>query len=329
MRSMQDVAAVHRAPMARPWAGRMLLALVLLFGAAASARAQWVTAEVVAPGVEYRVFDSAAVGGPVSVHVWLPPAYAAQPGRRFPVLYWLHGSGGGLDGIPVMAQRVGQAVAQGLLPPLVVVFPNGLPNGMWSDAAGVFQPVESMLVGDLMAFIDTRYRTIPHRSARLLDGFSMGGYGAARLGFEYRHRFAGFSMIGAGPLQLDFLEDSPEFAPLPLRIELLNAVWGGDPARYLAQHPWTLAGLHGASLPVGFGIRQIIGTADSMLRTNRDFRQRLIDLGLGHAYVELPGVGHNMVAVMNAMGEEFWRFHREALAGAEPVFGDGFESPLP
>lgn len=301
----------------------------MLLGLPVLAHAQWITAPVVAPGVEHRVFDSPAVGGPVSVHVWLPPAYAAQPGRRFPVLYWLHGSGGGLDGITVMAQRVGQAVAQGLLPPLVVVFPNGLPNGMWSDAAGVHQPVEGMLVEDLLPWIDAQYRTIPSRAARVLDGFSMGGYGAARLGFEYRDRFAGFSMIGAGPLQLDFLEDSPEFAPLPLRIELLNVVWGGDPSRYLAQHPWTLAGLHGASLPAGFGIRQIIGTADSMLRTNRDFRQRLLDLGLAHAYVELPGVGHNMVAVMNAMGDEFWRFHRETLVGAEPVFADSFESSSP
>lgn len=55
----------------------------------------WVTPAVSAPGVQRVVFRSAAVGGDVSYHVYLPPAYAAEPTRRFPVMFWLHGSGGG------------------------------------------------------------------------------------------------------------------------------------------------------------------------------------------------------------------------------------------
>ncbi len=302
----------------------VLLAGSLLLLAPAAAQ-QWVTEPVSAPGVEYHVFDSAAVGEPVSFHVYLPPEYAAEPARRFPVLYWLHGANGVLSGIEPMSQRIGLAIANGRLPPLIVVFPNGLPYGMWVDAASGLQPVESMLVDDLVAHVDARFRSIPSRAGRMLDGFSMGGYGASRLGLRHWQRFAGFSMIGSGPLQLDFLEDSPEFLPIELRRLILERVYGDDPEIFAAQSPLTLAALHGPELPTGYPIRQIIGADDAMLRTNREFRDHLSALGIAQEFIELPGVGHNMVQVMNAMGPEFWRFHRETLAGAETVFADGFE----
>jgi pimeloyl-ACP methyl ester carboxylesterase len=197
---------------------------------------------------------------------------------------------------------------------------------MWVDAASGLQPVESMLVHDLVAHVDANFRSIPTPAARMLDGFSMGGYGAARLGLRYWPCFAGFSMNGAGPLQLDFLEDSPEFAPLPLRQQILAQVYGNDPEIFAAQSPLMLASLHGPDLPSGYPIRQIIGLEDSMLRTNREFRDHLAVLGISQEFVELPGVEHNMAQIMNAMGPEFWRFYRETLAGAERVFADGFEA---
>ena len=303
----------------------VLLTGWLLFLAPAAAQ-QWVTEAVSAPSVEYQVFQSAAVGGPVSFHVYLPPQYAAEPARRFPVLYWLHGANGVLGGIEPMAQRIGLAIANGHLPPLIVVFPNGLPYGMWVDAASGLQPVESMLVNDLVAHVDAHFRSIPSGAGRMLDGFSMGGYGAARLGLRYWQRFAGFSMNGAGPLQLDFLEDSPEFLPIELRRLILERVYGEDPEIFAAESPLMLAALHGPDVPCGYPIRQIIGTEDSMLRTNREFRDHLSGLAVEQQLIELPGVGHNMLQIINAMGSDFWRFHRETLAGAERVFADDFET---
>jgi len=303
----------------------LLLAGWLLLPGPAAAQ-QWVTDPVAAPGVQYRVFDSAAVGGPVSFHVYLPPQYVAEPARRFPVLYWLHGANGVLGGIEPISQRIELAIANGHLPPLIVVFPNGLPFGMWVDAASGLQPVESMLVSDLVAHVDANFRSIATPAGRMLDGFSMGGYGAARLGLRYWPCFAGFSMNGAGPLQLDFLEDSPEFAPLPLRQQILAQVYGNDPEIFAAQSPLMLASLHGPDLPSGYPIRQIIGTEDSMLRTNREFREHLAALGVAQQFVELPGVGHNMLQIISAMGPEFWRFYRETLVGADGIFADGFEA---
>lgn len=59
-----------------------------------------VTEALNAVNVERILFYSDSVGGPVSAHVYLPDAYRTDPSRRFPVLYWLHGAGSGIRGIP-------------------------------------------------------------------------------------------------------------------------------------------------------------------------------------------------------------------------------------
>lgn len=286
----------------------------------------WVTPAVQAPGVEYRVFASAAVGGNVSYHVWLPPQYASDPERRFPVLIWLHGSGGGLAGIAPLAGVFDAAVRNGQLPPLIVVFPNGLPDGMWCDAASGLQPVESMLMNDLIPEIDGRYRTLPGPQARIVEGFSMGGYGAARLGFKYRERFAGFSLLGAGPMQLDFLAEGNNLVPLAERIRILNLVYGGSTAIFEAQSPWRIAEGLASSWPAGVPIRIAIGAQDPTVPANRAFRDHLVSLGIARRYTEVPGVGHSTIPLIDGLGDAFFAFHREALQYADRLHADGFES---
>lgn len=145
----------------------------------------WVTRAMAAPRVTHDVFASASVKGDVSYHLYRPASYETDTNRRFPVVYWLHGSGAGLPGIPSIAKRFDEAITSGKIPPCMVVFVNGLEMGMYVDWADGSAPVESMIIRDLLPHIDTTYRTRAESQGRLLDGFSMGGYGAARLGFKY------------------------------------------------------------------------------------------------------------------------------------------------
>jgi len=71
----------------------------------------WVTPAVTAPGVSQQVFYSAAVGASVSYHIYRPPANIAQPERRFPVLYWLHGASSVLTGIATVSGIFNSAIA--------------------------------------------------------------------------------------------------------------------------------------------------------------------------------------------------------------------------
>jgi enterochelin esterase-like enzyme len=287
----------------------------------------WVTEQVTAPRLEYRVFHSAAVGGSVSYHVLVPADYASSPTRRYPVIVYLHGSNSPTEGIAPMSMAYRQAMDSGLLPPALVVFPNGLPLGMWCDSVSGLQPVESMVVLDLLAEIDFAWRTLPGPRARLVEGFSMGGYGAARLGLRWPTLFGAASALGAGPMQLDFLVNDPNLQPLELRQRLLAEVYGNQLSEFELRSPWRIAEAAVAELPVTFRLRQWIGSADFTVHYNRLFHEHLVSLGLAHDWREIPGVGHSMTAILSATGPEFWRFHQAALADAALVQRDGFESP--
>ena len=128
----------------------------------------------------------------------LPAAYDREPQRRFPVVYWLHGSGGGLSGIPPLAAHFDAAIEAGKTPPFLVVFVNGLINGMYVDWRDGSVPLETVIIKELVPHIDATFRTIATREGRMLDGFSLGGYGAARLGFKHPELFRAVSMLVRG-----------------------------------------------------------------------------------------------------------------------------------
>lgn len=281
-------------------------------GAETGDAGRWVTVEVSAPGLSRRIIDSAAVGAPASYHVLLPPGYADEPSRRFPVLYWLHGTGGGLAGLPRVAGRFDAAMRAGDLPPMIVVFPYGLPSGMWVDSKDGSSRVESLLIGDLIPHVDACYRSLAAREGRILEGYSMGGYGVARLGLRHPRLFAGVLMLAAGPLQRELYE-TPR-ASAAERARLMQQVYGDDMDFFRQQSPWQLAERAvsvGAPLP---RLRLIVGTGDETYPANQAFHQHLTRLGIEHEYVELPGVGHSLPAVWAALGVASWGFYAEVLA---------------
>jgi enterochelin esterase-like enzyme len=276
---------------------------------------EWVTAAVNAVNVQRILFHSEAIGREVSAHVYLPDAYATDPSRRFPVLYWLHGGGGSVtQGIPFLADFFHQGMARGDMESTIVVFPNGLPMGMWVDSKDFRQPMETILMKELVPHVDQRFRTVGAREGRVIEGFSMGGYGAARLGFKYPETFGGISILGAGPLQLDFLGEGPR-SSLARRQELLEVVYGGSLEYFQAQSPWRLAEALAENDPPGPGVpvRLVVGEQDELLEINRRFHQHLRTLGIPHDYRELPGVGHSPPATFQAMGPDHWAFYRQVF----------------
>ncbi|MFQ5463919.1 MAG: alpha/beta hydrolase, partial [Phycisphaerae bacterium] len=193
----------------------------------------------------------------MSYQVYTPQAYDKEKDRRFPVLYWLHGSGGSGRGIRPLARRFGDAIAEGKIAPMLLVFPNGLPNGMWCDSKDGRTPVETLLIKELIPDVDAHFRTIGSRAGRMIEGFSMGGYGAARLGFKYPDLFKAVSILGGGPMQREF-KKTPRANP-QARQWLLQNVYGGDHQYFQGQSAWTLAQSHAAALRGDIAIRQIVG----------------------------------------------------------------------
>lgn len=272
---------------------------------------EWVTPKIEAPRVSYHSFESRAAGARVSYHLYMPAGYAVDGQRRYPVVYWLHGSGGGLRGIRPLAQLVDDAIEAGRVPPFLMVFVNGLRLGMYVDWKDGSVPLETLITRDLLPHIDANYRTIATREGRLLDGFSMGGYGAARLGFKFPELFGSVSIVGAGPLQ-NTLTQAPR-ASGKTAADVMREVYGNDPAHFIAVSPRQLAWENAARLKERSRVRLVIGDRDNTFSNNRDFHEHLVGLGIPHDWIIVEGIGHDPLRILQALGDQHWAFYREAF----------------
>ena len=124
------------------------------------------------------------------VTVYLPPGYAADQARRFPVVYLLHGYGGRNDTFTARLASLQEsgdrlAAAQGFSSAIVVT-PSAfsLHKGSMYSNSPTTGDWERFIADDLVAYIDGHYRTLPTRMSRGLAGHSMGGYGALRIGMK-------------------------------------------------------------------------------------------------------------------------------------------------
>ena len=277
----------------------------------------WVTAPVDAPRVAFRTFDSRAAAGKVSYHAYTPAAYD-EPDVRLPVLYWLHGTGGGTAGIRPLAEHFGDAMRTGRIPPMIVVFVNGLPARLWADSKDGASPVETVFITELVPDVDRSYRTIAARDGRIVEGFSMGGYGAARLGFKHPDIFAGISILAGGPFDLELR--GPRARDPQMREALLRDVCGGDLGYFREISPLTIARTAAATLRERqTTIRHAVGDRDTTRDLNRGFHELMTEFGIPHEYLEVPNVGHDPRAVLAALAADEGAFYRRALGIAAPA----------
>ncbi|MER5629018.1 alpha/beta hydrolase [Streptomyces nitrosporeus] len=161
---------------------------------------------------------SAEVTGPHRIRVFLPSGYAADPGRRWPVTYFLHGGPGTVDDVAaVPALRSDD---------MITVVPDGGRKGWYADwvmqntALGAAD-WETFHLEQVVPFIDANLRTVPDRAHRAVSGLSMGGSGALHYAEARPDLFGHVAALSGG---LDF--SMAEFRAAVLATELnLPGAW--------------------------------------------------------------------------------------------------------
>jgi endo-1,4-beta-xylanase len=268
----------------------------------AAAPAQWLREKIEAKNSHYKMFRSATIDSDVSYLIYLPAEYEQKADQRFPVMYWLHGIGGSQAGVPRFVERMDAAIAAGKIPAMLIVFVNGIRDSFYCDDAENKVPVESVIVKDLVPHIDATYRTVAKREGRLIEGFSMGGFGAAHLGFKHPELFGSVSMIDAALLDVRSMQNR--------HAALYQRIFAGEEARFEAEHPRTLAQQNAESIRGNTAIRFAVG---ALLGGNEALRDELKRLDIAHDYDRFD-VGHNHAAIYENLGEKNWEFYRRALA---------------
>lgn len=187
-----------------------------------------------------------------TVLVMLPPSYARQPGRRYPVVYALHGYSIGTEqwtGEIHALETAANAYAKGV-PDMIIVFPDSKTahNGSMYSSSVTTGDFETFVARDLVAYIDRHYRTIAVRTSRGLAGHSMGGYGTARIGMRHADVFGALYLmspccLSARPVdlsdpamasQLESVTSAADAAKLPFyaRAQFASAAaWSPNPRK--------------------------------------------------------------------------------------------------
>lgn len=268
---------------------------------------EWLDPDHTTPsGTSYETFQSKSLGAAVSCLVYLPPDYE-QGAKRYPVIYWLHGLGGTQRGAAtIFVSRFDVAVRSGSVSPAMVVCVNGMVNSFYNDWVDGTRPVESVIIKDLIPHIDGTYRTVARREGRVIQGYSMGGYGAGHLGFKYPELF-GTVIIDAGALFSEMARSTSAMAPI------FKGAWGDDVARFKAEHPAQLARKNAERLRGKTKIRIGVGDQDMLLVRNRELHELLDQLEIAHEWELVAGVSHNSAKYYEKLGSQAFAIHCRAF----------------
>lgn len=258
------------------------------------------------PLTKYKTFYSATTGTEVSYLIYLPPDYEKATAARYPVIYWAHGIGSSqrVGASCGLVTRMDAGIRTGTVSPLIIVFLNGMRDSWYIDTADGKKPVESVIIKDLIPHIDKTYRTIATRSGRAIEGFSMGGFGAAHLGFKFPEVFGTVSILSG--------------AMLPATTAGKFTAFGTDQEFFAANSARKLIERNAEAIRGWTRIRIVAGDADRAVNIGpRQFHQIVESLNIPHEWILLPGVTHDVRMVYEALGDRTEKFYAAAFQSAK------------
>ena len=264
----------------------------------------WVTSPVpeLPANVTHHTFTSASMKRDVGYCLYLPPGYAKDEKRRYPVIYHLHGAGGNETRSVYSASVLHEGILAGKLPEMIMVFPNGGRSTMYQDSGDGRFMAETMMTQELIPHIDTTYRTIADRKARCIEGFSMGGRGSTHLAMRFPELFASLFNQSGNVYHVSDVSKAP------------NTYLGSDPERLKANDPYLNLEKNFAYIKANLRIQVACGTADlDHLLTVREYHEALTKAGMPHSYFEVADLDHNQKKMIDGRKATWFDFHIESL----------------
>jgi endo-1,4-beta-xylanase len=261
--------------------------------------------------VTHHTYRSAAMKRDVGYCLYLPPGYAKDTTRRYPVIYNLHGAGGNETRALFSAEVLHAGILAGRWPEIIMVFPNGGRSTMYQDSADGRFPAETTFVKELMPHIDATYRTIADRRGRCIEGFSMGGRGSTHLAMRHPQLFC--SLFNQAGNVYNASDMAASVKPNEWPVNYL----GTNRAHLLANDPYANLGANLNYIRPNLRIQVACGTSDDgHLKTVREYHEALTKLGVEHTYWEVEGLDHNQRKMIEGRRDTWFDFHVESLRKA-------------
>lgn len=254
--------------------------------------------------IQYGSINSKALNTNIGFSVYLPAGYNAN--QRYPVLYIMYGYGGNqysmFNGFMSVNRTADQMIAKGTMKPMILVVPdyknsfavNSTREQNPNASGGTIGLYEDYLIKELIPYIDQHFNTDNSRESRYIEGYSMGGFAALYLGFNYPELF---SKIGAHS----------------------SALWDySSNDMFIGQRDWLYPtpGLRARRDPFLLAQTQDLratdiyldaGSSDALSDVNQRFYTHLLNQGIRVQWHNNSG-GHN-VNYWNANTAEYFQFY--------------------
>lgn len=148
--------------------------------------------------------------------VYTPPGYDENPDQRYPVLYLQHGWGENEYGWGEQGYAgfiMDNLLAAEKARPFIIVMTYGMTNDVRMGGLRNFsiEPFETVLVKELVPFIDKNFRTLTDQPNRAMAGLSMGGMETKMITLRNPDTFSHIGLFSGGSISPDDIGDMEAF----------------------------------------------------------------------------------------------------------------------
>lgn len=160
--------------------------------------------------VHQVLFPSESTGTSRRAFVYTPPGYD-RGADRYPVLYLQHGWGEDETAWSNQGRAnliMDNLIADGKIKPFIIVMTYGMTNDTRFGRIREFkiEPFQTVLVDELIPYVDSHFRTIANRDNRAMAGLSMGGMETRRITVNNPDLFGYYGLMSGGIYTVDELD---------------------------------------------------------------------------------------------------------------------------
>jgi enterochelin esterase-like enzyme len=162
------------------------------------------------------LFPSESTNSVRRAFVYTPPGYEKNQSERYPVLYLQHGYCENETSWPIQGRAnliMDNLIAEGKARPFIIVMTYGMTNEIEFGGLRNFdiKPFETVLIDELIPFVDANFRTLSNSENRAMAGLSMGGMETRTITLANPDVFNYTGVFSGGSFSVDNVENAPGF----------------------------------------------------------------------------------------------------------------------
>lgn len=166
--------------------------------------------------VQQILFPSKSTNTSRRAFVYTPPEYEKDLSKRYPVLYLQHGWGEdetGWSNQGLVHLIMDNLLAEGKIKPFLIVMTYGMTNEIQFGGLRNFdiRPFQTVLVDELIPYIDANFRTLSDQPHRAMAGLSMGGMETKTITLNNLDTFSHIGLFSGGTISASEISDMEAF----------------------------------------------------------------------------------------------------------------------